>query len=748
LTANADGRAEVVSGQAVSGNYYAGLGVDALVGRTLTDEDDHPSASPVAVLSYRYWQKRFNGDASVIGKTLNLNNVAFTIIGVTPQGFEGTEDAGSTQDVTIAIAWEPQIYLERNRSQLSADVWWLRVMGRLKPGVMREAGRAELENIFQQSVIEHRAARQARALATGGNRISDLEPQQLPRLYLDPGGQGQMGTRRYYAPSLYMLLGVVGLVLLIACANVANLLLARASSRQKEIGVRLALGAGRFRLMRQLLAESVLLSSLGGLMGIIFAIWLKDGLLAVSDWGGRSMQALEPRLDWRVLGFTLALSVLTGLVFGLAPAWRSTRVDLTPALKDSGRRSNGVSRSRLSRGLVVVQVALSLVLLTGAGLFLRTLTNLHEVEPGFNQRNLLLFGITPGFIGYKDEKLTQLYQQLAERIENLPGVEAITFSTNTLLANGSSSRNVFLREALAAPPDAEGRITPNGTGYVNHVRENFLETMGIPMHAGRGLRPQDNARSPKVVVVNQTFANAYFPGENPIGKRFTFDPKKPDEIEIVGLARDAKYTRQRDEIPPTAYIPWQQELGWMIGVTVEVRTTGEPTALVAGLREAARDVEPNLPLNNIRTQVEQADQTLAMERLLAKLVTLFALLAQLLAAIGLFGVLAYAVSQRTREIGIRLALGADHRNVLGMILRQGLSLALAGVVLGLVVAYGLTKFLETQVDFNGLLYGVQANDTVTYGITSAVLLLVAMVACLVPARRAARVDPMQALRSE
>jgi len=749
MTANADGRADVVTGQAVSGNYYMGLGVQALLGRTLTDDDDKPAASPVAVLSYRYWQQRFDGSNSVIGKQVNLNNVAFTIIGVTSPGFEGAGQAGSTQDITIPIAWEPQIYTDRQRSQLNgAGVWWLRVMGRLKPGATAETARAQLENAFHQSVVEHRSARQAQAQATGGNAISDLDPKQYPRLFLDPGGQGEMSARRYYAPSLYMLLGVVGLVLLIACANVANLLLARAAARQKEIGIRLALGAGRFRLVRQLLTESVLLSCLGGLTGIVFAFWIKDGLLAVSDWGGRSMRALEPRLDWRVLGFTIGLSLLTGIIFGLAPAWRSTKVDLTPALKDSGRGSSAASRSLLSRGLVVLQVGLSLLLLVGAGLFLRTLVNLQRVDPGFNTRNLLLFGITPGFIGYKDEKLAQLYQQVAERLEGLPGVRKVTFSTSTLLSSSSSSRSVYLRDALNAAPDAEGRIKASGPGYINHVRENFLEAMEIPLLAGRTLRPQDDARTPKVVVVNQTFANKYFPNENPIGKRFTFDTKKPDEVEIVGLAKDAKYTRQRDEIPPTAYIPWRQDVGSIIGVTMEVRTAGEPTASVAAVREAVREVEPNLPLNNIRTQTEQNDQTLAMERLLAKLVTLFGVLAQLLAAIGLFGVLAYAVSQRTREIGIRMALGADRRDVLKMILRQGMTLALIGVALGLAAAYLITKYLENQLNLKTMLYGVQVNDPLTYGVIAGLLTLVALFACFIPARRAAMVDPMIALRYE
>ncbi|HEX2488369.1 MAG TPA: ABC transporter permease [Blastocatellia bacterium] len=746
LNVSADGQADVASGQAVSGNYYAGLGAPAMIGRTITDEDDKASASPVAVLSYRYWQRRFSGDTGVIGKQINLNKVAFTVIGVTPPGFDGTGQAGSTRDVTIPLAWEPQMYVDRERSNMNgAGVWWLLIIGRLKPGATIEQARAQLEGVFHQSVVEHRTARQTQAQAQGGNQIKALEPKDFPRLTMESGSQGEMNTRQFYAPSLYMLLGVVGLVLLIACANVANLLLARAASRRKEIGVRLALGASRRRLVRQLLTESVMLAGLGGALGILFALWIKDGLLAVSDWGPK---ALEPRLDWRVLGFTLALSMLTGIVFGIVPAWRATKVDLAPSLKDNARGSSAASRSLLSRGLVVTQVALSLLLLIGAGLFLRTLLNLQRVEPGFNTRNLLLFGVQPGLIGYKDEKLSQLYQEMAERIEAVPGAQAVTFSRMTLLAHGSSSRGVFLRGALSAPPDSEGRIKTSGEGYVNHVRENFLEAMEIPLLAGRSLKPQDDAKAPKVVVVNQTFANKYFPDENPIGKRFTFDTKKPDEIEIVGLARDAKYTRQRDEIPPTVYIPWRQDLRAMAGVTFEVRTAGDPNAAVAAVRQAVREVDGNLPLNNVKTQVEQAEETLRMERLFAKLLSLFGLLAQQLASIGLYGVMAYSVSQRTNEIGIRMALGANQRDVLKMVLRQGMALTIIGVVLGLAGAYVVTKYLESKMNLNNMLFGVKVSDPLTYGLIAAFLTLVALLACFIPARRATKVDPMVALRCE
>jgi predicted permease len=748
LNVNADGQADVANGQAVSGNYYRGLGVQPALGRLLTDDDDKPGATPVAVLSHRYWQKRFSGDNAIAGKQINLNNVPFTVIGVSAKGFDGTMGVGTSQDVTIPIAMEPQLYVDKQRSFLSgAGVWWLRIMGRLKPGVTSEQAQAQLENAFQQSVVEHRTARQAAAQASGGNAISNLDPKQYPHLFADPGGQGEMYRRRYYAPSLYLLLGVVGLVLLIACANVANLLLSRAAGRQKEIGLRLALGASRWRLIRQLLTESVLLSVLGGLFGILFAVWIKNGLLAVSLWGGRGMAALEPRLDWRVLGFTLALALLTGIIFGLAPAWRSTRVDLTPSLKDSARGSSAVHRSLLSRGLVVVQVALSLLLLVGAGLFVRTLLNLQRVDPGFNTQNLLLFEVQPSLIGYKDEKLRQLYQQIGERVEAVPSVQAVTFSRMPLLSQSSSSSSFFVREALSATPDSEGHITPTGEAYRHTVRENFLEAMGIPLLQGRTFRPQDDTKSPKVVVINQTFANKFFPNENAIGKRFTFDTAKPDEMEIVGVCRDAKYTSQRDEVPPTVYSSYRQERP-LPYATFEVRTTADPNSIVASVRDAVRQIDSNLPVSGVKTQIEQADETLRMERLFAKLLTLFALLAQQLAAIGLFGVLAYAVSQRTREIGIRMALGADRASVLKMIVRQGMTLAVLGVILGLVGAYVLTRYLESWISLSKMLFGVKVSDPFTYSVIAVLLTVVALIACYIPARRATKVDPVVALRSE
>jgi predicted permease len=732
---NAGGQAEVVSAQVVSGNYYSALGVPALIGRTITDADDNAAATPVVVLSHRFWASRFNGDPAAIGKQVNINNVSFTIAGVTPPGFAGTSQVGSSQDVSFPLAWEPQINGENSNLE-GAGVWWLRLMGRLKPGATMAQAEASLVGPFQQSVLEHRALRKS----DSGAAMRTLDPKDLPRLGVESGSQGEMNSRRWLESPLRLLAGVVGVVLLIACANVANLLLVRASSRRKEIAVRLAVGASRWRLIRQLLTESLLLAAVGGALGVLFAFWIKDGILLVTDWGGREMDALSPRLDLRVLGFTLGLSFLTGIIFGILPALRATNLDLTPALKDAGRNSTGTGRSWLSKSLVVVQVSLSVLLLIGAGLLIRTLRNLQHVDPGFNANNLLLFKVEPSLLGYKDDKLTDLYLRAFSRLEAVPGVQSVTFSRSPLLSQSSWTSSVYLPGEMGAngqPLDSLAKM--------HAVRENFFSTMEIPLLMGRGLTEQDGERTPRVAIVNQAFVKAHFPNENPIGKRFGLEQSDPNEIEIVGIARDAKYTSQRDKVQPTIYQSWRQVLRRMGFATFEVRTAGNPSASIAGIRQAMHEVDSNLPLSNVRTQVQQADEILAMERMFAKLLTLFGLIAQQLAAIGLYGVMAYTVSQRTHEIGIRMALGANRRNVLVMVVRQGMLLTVAGIAIGLVAAYVLTKYLES---LTSMLFGVQARDPWTFAVIGLGLGVVALLACLVPARRATRVDPLKALRYE
>jgi len=502
-----------------------------------------------------------------------------------------------------------------------------------------------------------------------------------------------------------------------------------------------ALGAGRFRLIRQLLTESVLLAMLGAGFGSLFAIWIKDVLLSVSEWGGAGMEALNPQLDLRVLGFTFLLSLVTGVLFGLAPAWRATRVDLTPALKDTGRNSSGLARSWLSKGLVITQVALSFLLLVGAGLMLRTLHNLQTTEAGFNRENLLLFDVVPRQLGYKGERLANLYRQLFARLDAVPGARGVTCSSEALLSTGRYNKSIFVAGAPVAN-NSDNQPAENGSAQFLGVRENFLETMGIPLLQGRTLRPQDDEQSPRVAVVNQAFAQQFFPNQNPLGKRFGLNASTANQIEIVGLSADAKYTSLRDEIKPTFYIPWSQELGELRSMTFEIRAAGELSALVAAVREAVRSVESNLPVTDVKTQIEQSDETLRVERLFARLLSFFGALALLLAGIGMYGVLAYTVAQRIHEIGIRVALGARTRDVLRMIIGQGMLLVLLGVAAGLAAAFALTRLMKT------LLFGVSATDPLTFAGIALLLLAVALFAFWIPARRATKVDPLIALRYE
>jgi predicted permease len=737
VNVNIDGQADVASAQAVSGNYFKGLGVGPMLGRLLTGDDDRAAASPATVISHRFWELRFRSDPAAIGKQVSVNNVSFTIVGVTPPEFSGAMQVGSSPDLSFPLAMEPQVSAGRSR-QAGAGQWWLKLMGRLKPGATTEQARAGLEAIFQQSVVEHRITRQNLARSQGQTPLPSIEPKDYPRFVLDSGSQGEMDVRRRYASQLYLLLGVVGLVLLIACANVANLLLARAASRHKEIAVRLALGASRFRLIRQLLTENVLLAALGATLGIVFALWIKDGLLTVGSWGGGGMSALAPQLDLRVLGFTAGLALLTGILFGLAPALRATRVDLTPSLKESARSSSGVSRSVLSKALVVAQVAMSLVLLVGAGLFVRTLRNLQNVETGFDTQRLLLFSVSPNLIGYQGDRLADLYKRIFERLEAIPGVNAATFSRNALLSGSASGRGVVFADAEASAR----RRGENEEIRIHQVRENYLEAMETPLLAGRQLGAQDDVRAPRVAIVNQNFAQRFFPDESPLGKRFGFDPRRPAEIEIIGVAKDAKYESLRSEITPTVYLPWLQELGGVGAMTFEVRTANDPMSVVPAVRQAVREVDANLPLVGIRTQAEQISQSLRTERLFTRLLSFFGMLALVLAAIGLYGVMAYSVAQRVREIGIRMAIGAQTRDVLRLVIGQGMILALVGVGVGLLASFWLTRLMS------GLLFGVSTTDPLTFAAIAVLLTLIALLACYLPARRATKVDPLVALRYE
>ena len=743
VTAVVGDQAEIVNGQAVSGGYYAGLGAQPILGRAITEEDDKPGAAPVAVLSHQFWQERFSANPAVIGQQLKLNKQSFTIIGVTPPAFTGTLQVGYHPAVTFPIASEPLLQgADSNMATANRPgYWWLDLMGRLKPGATQEQARDSLNGAFQAAALE------AMPPPRKENEPAKIDPKDYPRLVAQSGSRGMLDDRRGYEPAIYGLFIVVALVLLIACANVANLLLARATLRGPEISVRLAVGAGRLRLIRQLLTESVLLAALGGAAGALFALWGKSAIVALTDKDtGFLPSGVDLSLNWRVLAFTLAVSLLTGALFGLAPAWRATSQDLATAIKQ-GRRTTGAV-SRLGKGLIVAQVAMSLLLLVGAGLFIRTLYNLQRVNLGFNQENLLLFTLRPEQGGYKDERLLEFYQRLFDRLDNLPGVRAATFGRNRLIAAGEWANILLLPGETEMT--AERRDTRRQTG-----RENYFATMEIPLLRGRDFTAQDDQRAPFVAIVNQTFARRFFPDDDALSKRVTFRHNKR-EVEIVGIVADTKYARQREETKPLLYTPWRQE-GELIGeMHFALRTAGEPTALAATARQVVRELDSNLPVTEVSTQEARAQRTLGQERLYARLLSFFGGLALALAAIGLSGVLAYSVAQRTNEIGIRMALGARATNVLRLVIWQGMRLVLLGLVVGAACGYGLKRLLATQYfsprswqrQMAEQLYGVEGTDPLTFGVIASLLAAAALVACWLPARKAAQVDPLAALRHE
>jgi predicted permease len=729
LNVNVDEQAEIASGQLISGGYYDGLGVRAMIGRTITRSDDSAQADPVVVITHRYWQRRFNRDSSVIGRTINVNNVAFTVIGVTPPEFFGALQVGETADLSIPISSEPRVR-PGSQEMTTSWSWWVRIMGRLKPGVTAEQVRANLEPAFQRSALDGWNSAVARARAQG--QISSADPRDTPLLRVGSGSQGLSEARRSYSEPLTILWIVAAAVLLIACANVANLLLARAGARQKEIAVRLAMGASRWRLLRQLLTENVMLALLAGGVGVLFAYLGKDTLLSLRPWGGSEL-VLDLPIDLRVLGFTIAVSLLTGILFGLAPALRVTRVDLTPALKDNARSLASASRPLLTKALIVVQVSISLVLMIGAALLVRTLNNLEAVDVGFNRENLLLFRVDPLLSGYKSAQIPDLYQRMTERIEAVPGVRSATMSRHPLLSGSSRNSNI------TALGDANQSDEPV---YVHNVAANFLDTIEIPLLLGRGLTIHDDARSPKVAVANQAMARKYFGDANPIGRRFVFGsrPENANQIEIVGVVRDVKYTDLRQDIPPTVYTPYLQDTPGQMNF--EVRTAGDAAAMAAAIRDAVREVDSNLPLFDVKTQTQQAAESLMQERLFATLSSFFGVLAMLLACVGLYGVMSYGVTRRTNEIGIRMALGATSPRVLSMVMRETMLVVGIGVVIGLGTAVAVTRLIAT------MLYGLAPNDPVTITVAVVLMVTVAALAGYIPARRASRVDPMIALRYE
>jgi len=724
----ADGSAEVSSGQFVSGNYFRGLGVGAALGRTLNDEDDRPGASPVATITHQHWSQRFNRDPNIVGKGVLINKVAFVIVGVTPEGFAGTLDVTQSPNFTLPFAVEP--LLGGQRSDLVRPAFlWVHMIGRLRPGVSRQQAVADLTPVVQQTMLEEWQQAVGAATRTPANdRTRTLDD--ASTLRAEAGGQGLMDSRRRYAQPLIILMGCAALVLVIACVNIANLLLSRGASRQKEMATRLALGAGRGRVVRQLCTESLLVAVLGAAVGLLLARWALTVMAVWRPWGGSAV--LDGGLDWRVFGFCAALTLFTGLLFGLVPALRATRTDLAQATK----RIRGAASPRLARALVAAQVALSFILLVAAGLFAVTLENLHAVDKGFNADHLLIFRVQPQLNGYTPPQIAALYTSMIERIEAIPGVRGATLSRHPLLALSRRADSVTI----------EGVATAAGAGAeVNVIAPNFLATMEIPLLLGRAFDDRDHMAAPKVAIVNERFAAAYLGGANPIGQRLWFgNAANGTPIEIVGMTRNAKYTDLRSPTGPTVYVPFQQDIPGQANVAV--RTIGEAMALAPAIRSAVRELDATLPLFDIRSQTEQVEQSLARETMFARFSTLFGLIAVILAAIGLYGTMAYAVAQRTAEIGLRMALGAGRATVVDMVVRQALVLAAIGVAVGIPLALGAARLAGAVLD--GMLFGLERYDPVVMAGAAAFLALVAIIAAVVPARAAARVDPLIALRCE
>jgi predicted permease len=736
VSMNSNDATDLVSGEIVSGNFFDVLGVHAALGRTLSPADDlTPGAHPVAVISHGLWQGRFGADAGIIGRQITLNGQSFTIIGVMPANFQGIV-SGRVDDLYVpmmmqAIMRPPRAGYsgEKNPDLLQVrGNRWLWLVGRLKPGVTREQAQSSLLAITQE---------QERLYPdTNRKRIATLTPV----------NDGDPEERASLLSVAGLLMSVVGIVLLIACANVANLLLARASARRKEIAVRLALGASRARLVRQLLTESLLLSLLGGAAGLLLAIWAVDVLKGVPPPPGALPVSLDFSVDSRVLMFTLALSTLTGLIFGIAPALQASRPDLVTTLKnDSPTLGPSHWRLNLRSGLVITQVALSFVLLIGAGLFLRSLWRAQAINPGFDEEKILIAPLNINLLRYTRAQGREFYRQAVERVEALPGVESATLARIVPLSGGSSIRSLLI-EGRAGP---DNRFRSEG-GSASGTNENaislsvvglkYFQTAGIGLLKGRDFNVQDTEEAPGVVIVNETFEKRHFGGQEALGKRLSLDGEGGPWREIVGVARDSKYVTLGEKPTPFAYLPLAQN--HETGMSLIVRTRHDPAGLAQTIGQTVQALDRNVPVTNIRAMGELIGNSLYAARMGAALIGVFGLLALLLASVGLYGVMAYAVSQRTHEIGIRMALGAQRQDVLRLVLREGMTLVAIGSVLGLITAMAVSRLLVS------FLYGISATDRVTFFATAVVLTVVAFIANFIPAHRATKVDPIIALRYE
>jgi len=726
MTVTIHGEAQAADAEMVSGNYYSVLGVQPELGRAIEESDDGAVGSgPVVTISDRLWTNRFGRSAGVIGTVIQVNSTPLTIIGVNPPGFTGAYSAQSTPDIFLPFSMQPivapQDFDSTQGPSLLGDksLWWVLMMGRVKPGVPTATADARLNVVLNAAVRATMAVNK------------DAQP---PKLLLRDGSRGQNPGMDDFGKPIDVLMALAGLVLLLACANLANLLLARASARQRETSTRLALGAGRGRIVRQMMTESLLISLMGGAVGLLLAWTVRNAMprLVSNSW---TPPAFSARFSWPIFAFAASVSILTGIVFGLAPAWQATRMEVSASLKTSARTIAHRRRGLAGKAIVIFQVALSMVLVVGAGLFSRTLMRLTQIPLGFNAHHLLLFDVELPEKLYPKDASNVLLERLEERLAAVPGVQGETLSRLPLIS-GNASNITFV-------PEGQQRMAKgNPSVLMNDVGAHFFSTFRIPIVAGRGFDSSDTPTSRKVAVINETLAKTYFPNQNPVGKTFQAGFKHPETIQIVGICGDAKYYRIRVAVEPTFY-----ELYWQHGdgiheATLAIATPLAGQAMLPSLRDAVRQVDANLPILDVRTQDEQIAANMRQPRIFAVLTSGFGVLALTLACVGIYGIMAYTVAQRTSEIGVRLVLGAVPRQVLQMILREASGMSVAGIVIGLGASFALARLIRS------MLYGITASDPLTLSGACLILLLVALGASWIPARRAAGAQPVEALRHE
>ena len=720
MNATMRGNAQRVSVDLISGNFYAVLGTRPQLGRAIQPSDDAtPGAGTVAVISEGVWEREFGRSPAVLGQTITVNQIPLTIVGVNPRGFTGAKSTHDSPDVFVPLSMQPVVDPKGKKESLlnDGDMWWLNVVGRARPGVANAQAEAALN-------VELAAATRATMTVKAG--------QTTPRLVLVDGGRGLNYAARMFRKPVTVLMTMTGFVLLLACANIANLLLARGAQRQREMSVRLALGAGRGRVLRQLLTESLLLAGIGGAGGVLLGYLGRNLIPRLMSSGWQS--TFEVPMDWGVFAFAGGVTLLTGLIFGLAPAWLAARSEVSSSLKESAQTTTRRRKGLGGKAIVAFQIALSTLLVVGAGLFLRTLFALNSVDVGFRTDHLILFEVAPPVKRYGPGKDVALHQRLEREFAALPGVEGVAPSWTAYVADNMSNGEFAVEGEKPASDHGDAED-------INAVSNGFFQTMSIPIIAGRGFGAQDTVSSLPVAVINQALAKKRFPGANPIGRRFKTDDVKPVWIEIVGVCGDNRYVNLRDDAPPQFFLPYvqQPEVG---GMTYAIRSHVDVATLTPALRRVMQTVDRDLPIVDVRTQREQIDENMQTERLFAALTAGFGVLALALACVGIYGIMAYSVANRRNEIGIRMALGAQPAQVRGMILRESTGLAIAGIVVGVGASMGLTRLVRS------MLYGIEPNDPATICCGVLLLMAVALAASWIPARRAAGVEPMEALRHE